>query len=89
MTARGELTRLLKQAERTRWIAGYAQPMPVTFGYIHRYPDMFNPGLDRRADMLRESIEAILRDMPPDGLTDYQRRRLNDIRLLDPERNPR
>lgn len=88
MTARRELTRLLKQAEQIQWYHGLGDhPDHVTFGYICQHPDAANwerTGVQARILYLdiQTIIERTCRGRGP-TLTDYQRRMLDDTRILD------
>lgn len=88
MSTRQELTRLLKQAERIQWYHGLGDhPDHVTFGYVYRHPEAANwerTGVQAR--ILYLNIQTIVgRTCHGWGptLTAYQRRVLDDTRILD------
>lgn len=88
MTARRELTRLLKQAERIQWYHGLGDhPDHVTFGYVYQHPEAANwerTGVQAR--ILYLDIQTIVertRHGRGPSLTAYQRRMFDDTRILD------
>ena len=88
MTARRELTRLLKQAERIQWYHGLGDhPDRVTFGYICQHPEAANwERTGAQARILYLDIQTIVeRTRRSRGLTltAYQRRMLDDTRIFD------